>query len=699
MMNPRAMQRLLAPRSIAMIGGAWADAAVAASRAIGYDGKLWRIHPQRPSSPETPYFRSVDELPGIPDAAFIAAPNREVPGIAAALARGGAGGFVCFAAGFSETGSAEGQQLTEQLLASAADLPFLGPNCYGLINFFDGAALWPDQVVGERAERGVALICQSGTIALNLLFNDRSLPIGYVLTVGNQTRLAVEDMIELLAEDQRVTAFGIYIEGIKNAPAFARAADRARAAGKPVALVKAGRTEAAARTARSHTGSLAGADVVFDAFCRQAGIARCDSLATLCETLKIFHTGGPLPGRRVLVMGASGGDMAMTADASRQLGLQFPPLPAASAGRLREILGDRVTIANPFDFHTHIWFDRPALQSMFSVVRRAGFDAVALMVDCPPEGQADPASYFNVIDDYIAVSPGAATRAALICSLPESLASGTREKCLAAGIAPLQGQREALEALDLAGAVGETWSSGRHVQLRLPRQHTPGAGRALAEHEGKSALAAFGVQIPRSRIVAAENAGRLTAAVVAAAESIGFPVVIKAAGAALEHKSDLGAVIVDVRSAADAAAAAQRVAILSGTILVEEMVRDGVAELLIGVTVDPQFGQILVLGAGGVLTELLRDSVSLLPPFTPAAVEAALMRLTVGRLLGGYRGRPPADVAALVSTAMACARYAEANVDRLLELDMNPVIVRGRGQGAVAVDALIRLLPEEHCDV
>jgi acetyl-CoA synthetase len=674
-----------------MIGGAWADAAVAASRAIGYDGKLWRIHPQRPSSPETPYYRSVNELPGVPDAAFIAAPNREVPGIVAALARAGAGGFVCFAAGFSETGSSEGQRLTEQLVASAAELPFFGPNCYGFINFFDGAALWPDQVVGGRTDRGVALICQSGTIALNLLFNDRSLPIGYALTVGNQTRVAVEDMIELLAAEERVSAFGIYIEGIKNTAAFARAVAMARAAGKPVALVKAGRTEAAARTARSHTGSLAGADVVFDAFCRQAGIARCDSLATLCETLKIFHAGGPLPGRRVLVMGASGGDMAMTADASRQLGLQFPPFPDSTAARLHEILGDRVTISNPFDFHTHIWFDRPALRSMFSVVQRAGFDAVGLMVDCPCEDEADPASYFNVIDEYIAASAGATTRVALICSLPESLASGTRDKCLAAGIAPLQGQREALEALDLAAAVGESWSSGRGVQLRLPQPRRPGNARTLAEHEAKAALAEFGVPIPRSRIVATKDVGALTGAVVAAAQSIGFPVVIKAAGASLEHKSDVGGVIIDVRSAADAAAAALRVAILSDTILIEEMVRDGVAEVLIGVTVDPQFGQILVLGAGGVLTELLRDSVSLLPPFTPQAIEAAVMQLNVGRLLGGYRGRPQADVAALVATAMACSRYAEANIDRLVELDMNPVIVRPRGQGAVAVDALIRL--------
>jgi hypothetical protein len=152
-------------------------------------------------------------------------------------------------------------------------------------------------------------------------------------------------------------------------------------------------------------------------------------------------------------------------------------------------------------------------------------------------------------------------------------------------------------------------------------------------------------------------------------------------------------VIVDVRTAAEAAAAAQRLAILSDSILVEEMVRDGVAEVLIGVSVDPQFGQVLVLGAGGVLTELLQDSASLLPPFTPAAIEAALMRLGIGKLLGGFRGRPPGDVAALVATAVACARYGEANVDRLVDLDVNPVIVRPQGRGAVAVDALIRLLP------
>lgn len=690
-----ALKRLLAPRHIALVGGQWADAAAAAAQTIGYTGEVWRVHPTRSSDAENRYFRSVDELPAAPDATFIAAPNHQVPAIAAALARRGAGGFVCFAAGFSETGTLEGDRLTADLQNAAGDLPYFGPNCYGFINFFDGAALWPDQLVGSRLARGVALICQSGTIALNLLFNQRSLPTGYLITTGNQTRLAVEDLIDRLVDDPRVSAFGLYIEGIKDAAAFARAVAKARTAGKPIAVIKAGRTEAAVRTAHSHTGSLAGADGAFDAFCRQAGIARCDSLATLCETLKVLHTGGPLPGRRLLVMGASGGDMAMTADAARDRALEFPPFAPATSRLLDDLLSNRVTIANPFDFHTHIWFDRPRLHSLFSIVQDAGYDAVGLMVDCPPEDQADPASYVAVIEEFVAAYPGPPARAAVISSLPESLSAATRARCLEAGVTPLQGQREALEALDLAAAIGAAWTRGAAVELRGPRrlparaaqlQANPTRDRTLPEHEGKASLTAYGVPVPRSCVVTPDEAA-------SAARALGFPVVMKAAGA-FEHKSDIGGVILDVRTIGDATAAAERLSRISGTLLVEEMVTDAVAEVLVGITVDPQFGVLLVLGAGGVLAELLQDTATLLPPFTPAAVEAALGGLGIGRLLGGYRGRPPGDLLALVHAVLACTRYAEDNVDRLLELDLNPVIVRPAGCGVVAVDALVRLAEE-----
>lgn len=682
------LQRLLAPRSIALVGGVWADAVAAASRAIGFQGKVWRIHPTRASSAETTYYRSVDELPGAPDATFLAAPNTEAPGIAAALARRGAGGFVCFAAGFSETHTPEGMELTRQLQQAAGDLPFFGPNCYGFINFFAGAALWPDQVVGRRRDRGVAVICQSGTIALDILFNHRSVPIGYVITVGNQTCLALEDIIGQLADDPRVTAFGLYVEGIRDVDGFARAVEHARRAGKPIVLVKAGRTEMAARTAHSHTGALAGADAAFDAFCRDAGIARCETLATLCETLKVLHLGGPLAGRRVLIMGASGGDMAMTADVARHLQLEFTPFSAAATERVRGIVGHRVHIANPFDFHTHLWFDRPGMRALFAAVQQADYHAVGFMVDTPPADQADPASYVAAIEEFIAADPQSPSRRAVISSLPESMSSDIREKCLAGGVVPLQGQREALEALDLAAEIGQTWQRGARVQLRKPARRTnDGAGRMLPEHEAKAAVAAFGVAIPERRIVPADQ-------VVAAAEAIGYPVVIKATGEALQHKSELGAVVLDVRSAQDALAAGQRLSALSATLLVEQMVTDGVAEVLIGVTVDAQFGQLLVLGAGGVLTELLRDTVALLPPFTPEKIERAIARLRIARLLAGFRGKPAGDVAALIDTALACTRYAEAQADRLLELDLNPVIVRPAGRGALAVDALVRLSKE-----
>ena len=678
------IHRLIAPRSIALIGaGVWTDAVAAGNLAIGYSGELWRVHPTRPSTAEVTYYRSIADLPGTPDAAFLAVPNREVPGIAGALAARGAGGFVCFTAGFSETGTESGHRLTRDLAANAGAVPYFGPNCYGYVNFFDRVAMMPDQIVGASIERGIALICQSGTIALTLMFNQRSLPIGCLFTVGNQTRLAVEDLIEILCDDPRVTAFGLYLEGIKDAERFARAAARARAAGKPIAVIKSGRTAAAARTAHSHTGALAGADEIFEAFCAQAGMARCDTLATLVETLKLFHTGGPLPGHKILVMGASGGDMAMTADVSRDLDLDFAPLPAARAACLREVLTDRVTIANPFDIHTYVWFDPPALRRVFTEVLHGGYDAVGFMLDSPPEGQADPAAYDAAIDVFIEAAHGTPTRAAVIASLPETISPRIRQRCLAGGVIPLQGQREALEALSLAGAVGAAWRNSG-VQLRLP---APAAGtaavHALDEHAGKAALAAFGVPIPRGRVVPAGEAAE-------AALALGFPVVIKAWGAHLEHKSDVGGVALNIRTEADARAAAARLAALSETLLVEEMCSDGVAEVLIGVIVDPQFGQVLVLGAGGVFTEILSDSVSLLPPWTRASIESALSRLSIGKLLGGYRGKPAGDLPALIDAILGVARFASENVGTLVEIDVNPVIVRPLGRGAVAVDTLIR---------
>jgi acetyl-CoA synthetase len=262
-----------------------------------------------------------------------------------------------------------------------------------------------------------------------------------------------------------------------------------------------------------------------------------------------------------------------------------------------------------------------------------------------------------------------------------------RRRCLGAGVVPLQGLREALEALNMAGAMGECWRGGSAVALARPAGPGGRQARTLSEPEGKAALATAGVRVPASRTVSAGAAG-------AAAATLGFPVVIKVVSAELSHKSDAGGVVLNVRTGPEAEAAARRLGTLSPTLLVEEMIDDGVAEVLVGMVVDPQFGLTLVLGAGGVLTELLQDSVSLLPPFTPATIGNALRQLKVAPLLQGFRGRPPADVPALIALIRAVTRFATARLETLVEMDVNPVIVRPVNKGAVAVDVMIRLRSE-----
>jgi acetyl-CoA synthetase len=493
--------------------------------------------------------------------------------------------------------------------------------------------------------RGVAIVCQHGSVADRLLFNARSLPLGYLICVGAELRLSVEQMIDHLAMDERVSAFGLYLQDISDLAHFAGAIETARSAGKPVALIYTGRVHTvriADHSHSSHLGPPIGTDEVFDSFCRQSGIARCRSLASFCETLKVFHTGGPLPGERVLLAGASGGAMAMTVDAARDSELKFPPLPAIYAAELRDLLTDKVAIANPLDFHSHNWFDSASMLAMFSCLHRSGFDATAFVIDCPPMDRADATTYLNVIDQYIAAYPGPPGRAVILSSIPESLPASIREKCLAAGITPLQGQREGLEALELARQVGEEWRNGSCVTLRIPARPL-WAMAAATERSGESSLAELGIAGPRSHPASAKDA------------------VGKAQGNGL---------------------------------LPEEVVADCVAEVFIRITIDRQFGQVLAVGSSGALGELLPEHVLLLPPFTRRSVEAAFERLKVWKLLMGFRGRSAGDVAAMIDVVLACTGFAQSKVNSLIDLEINPLVVRPAGKGVIAVDSRIRTIEQ-----
>src|SRR5579859_7343091 len=289
----RDLTRLLRPRSIAVFGGKPAAEVVRQNLGMGFTGELWPVHPSLGEVAGLPAYRSVAELPGVPDAAFIAVNRHLSVDIAGALAERGCGGAVCYAAGFSEAGE-DGSDLQARLVAAADAMPFLGPNCYGVINYLDGVLLWPDQQGGRRVPRGVAIVTQSGNIAINLTMARRALPIGYLVALGNQAQTGLSAMIEALLQDDRVTAIGLHIEAIDDAGDFARAAARARAKGVPIVALKTGSSAAGARLTISHTASLAGADAVVDAYLRRVGVVRVHSVPVLLETLKLLHLGGPI---------------------------------------------------------------------------------------------------------------------------------------------------------------------------------------------------------------------------------------------------------------------------------------------------------------------------------------------------------------------------------------------------------------------
>jgi acyl-CoA synthetase (NDP forming) len=675
------LARLLAPRSIAVVGGREAEEVVRQCERIQFSGPMWPVNPRRSHIAGLPSFASIADLPEAPDATFIAVPGEATITTLAALAARGAGGAVCYAAGFAEIGPA-GAVLQRRLVDAAGSMAIAGPNCYGLINYLDGAALWPDQHGGRRVERGVAIITQSGNIGLNLTMQRRGLPIAYLITVGNKARGDFADYIETLLDDPRVSAIGLHIEGLDDMTGFARAAMRARERQVPIIVVKTGRSAKGAELALSHTSSLAGSDRLHQAFFERYGIARADDLAVFLETLAILHSNGPLSGRRLASMSCSGGEASLIADLAERYRLTTPQLPPAAQHRLAAVLGPKVTLSNPLDYHTYIWGDPAAQQACFAAMLASGYDITLLILDHPRADRCDRASWAVAIEALIAAKSAHDVPLAVIASIQETLPEDVAEQLATAGIMALHGLADGLAAIALASELGEAWSRGAPPPLMTPAEWAS-EPRLIGEKAAKDALADFGLRIPAGRIVTIERAAD-------AARDIGFPVSIKAALPTLAHKTEAGGVTLDIADAASAASAARSLERLGDTVLVEAMITGAVAELIIGVTADRQFGLALTFGAGGTLVDLIDDSCTLLLPTSRPEIERSLKSLKIARLLAGYRGRPKGDMAACLDAIGAIADFALANRHRLRELDVNPLLVLREGQGAVAVDALIR---------
>ncbi len=655
------LDRLLRPKSIAVLGAGWALNVIEQCRKMGFAGPVWPVHPTKAEIGGLRAYASLADLPGVPDAVFIGVNRFLTVDVVRELAAMGAGGAICFASGWTEAGEPE---LQAQLVAAAGDMPILGPNCYGVINYLDGALLWPDQHGGVRVDRGVALVSQSSNIVINMGMQKRALPVAYVACLGNAAVVGLAELAGALLADPRVTAIGLYIEGIDDAAAFAALAETARAAGKGVVCIKSGKTELSRVAAASHTASLAGGGAASSAFLRQIGVAEVNTPSELIETLKILHVHGSL-GTRLCSLSCSGGEAGLVADLAAPFGIDFPAVPDPVRQRLGEILGPIVTIANPLDYHTFIWGDGPRTTDVFTTML-SGYDAGIYIIDTPRADRCDPSGYQPALDAVVAAQVATGKPALLVASMAENFDEARAMDLMERGVCTLMGLETALAAIRAAqvGPGPEGW----RPLAALPQRETV----LLDEAAGKAVLVAAGVAVPRS----------VTAPDLAGLSVVGLhpPYALKGLGFA--HKTEAGAVRLGLTSLGG-----QAEMVGATGYLVEEMVTGAVAEVLIGLRRDPVYGVSLTLGMGGVAAEVLADTVTLILPATEAEVLAEMRRLRLWPLLEGYRGRKRADVAAVAALAVRLGQMM-ADDASLEEIEINPVMVRETG--AIAVDALIR---------
>ena len=670
------LRRLLSPQNVVVIGGGvWGRSVIEQCQKLGFEGKIFAVHPTAETLAGVPTYRSVSDLPNAPDAAFIGVNRIATIEQVRTLSAKGAGGAVCFASGFLETKDedADGAALQSALIEAAGVMPIIGPNCYGFVNYLDRLCLWPDQHGGRAVDTGVAIVTQSSNIMINLSMQQRGLPIAYALTAGNQAQTSLAALGRAVLDDPRVTALGLYIEGIGDLKDFENLARHASTLNKSIVALKVGWSEQAQQATISHTASLAGSATSADALLARLGVARVNSLAEMVEALKILHQVGPLAGKRLVSASCSGGEASLMADTAhrQQNGVVFPALNQTQRDGLRSVLGEKVALANPLDYHTYVWGNLPAMADVYSAILDAPIDFGIIVVDFPRADRCDGAAWDYVIEAAQIAQKRTSKAVALLASLPENMPEDRALQIAKAGLVPLCGLEVGLAAIASVASVHPVPEASVIAAPRLCQTHI------LDEVESKAILAEYGVDLPHFIVVAQ---GSLPETL-----PFSYPVVLKAIGE--NHKSEMGGVIIGLPNRAKL-----EIAMLEmdqPRYIIEELITDPIAELLVGIVGDQVHGYVLTLAAGGVLTELLRDSVSLSLPVNQIDILAALQRLKLAPMLAGYRGKPAVDKAALVRAVLAMQACVLDRRTSLAEIEINPLILTSKS--AVAVDALIRI--------
>ncbi len=691
---------LLAARSVAVLGASQdpiriGGRPIAYMKARGFAGPILPVNPNRDTVQGLPAYRSLAEAPGEIDAAIIAVPGAAAEQAVADCIARGVKAAIMFTAGFAEVDAAGAEvQARFTAAAKAAGMRLLGPNCLGVFN----ARLGWFPIFSSSFENGwpkpgrIGIASQSGAYGTHLfaLARDRGLGTPVLVTTGNEADVTLGEAIGWLVEDPETDVIIAYAEGVRDAPSFLTALEAARRARKPVAIIKVGRSALGARAAQSHTASIAGDDAVTDAVLRDAGAVRARNTEELLDIAAVA-TRRIYPARNTLgVVTISGGAGVLISDAAEAASLPMPPMPEAAQAALKALV-PFCNPANPVDCTAQAFNDMSVIGAFTESMLGDG-------------GYASAIAFFTQVGASRSIAPSLREQLdRAVAKFPDRLfilsVTGPAETISAweeGGFLVFEDPTRAVAALAAMGRFGEAFS--RPDVPPPPPLAAPALPEAVPdEAEAKRILAAIGIASPGEVLcVSAEEA-------VAAAERLGFPVALKLVSPDVLHKSEIGGVTLGladaraVRSAYDeiiAAAAHHAPGARVSGVLVTPMVTGGV-ECVIGITRDPVFGPVAMVGLGGVFVEVLRDVALRLCPFDEAAAEEMIRSLKGFPLLDGVRGRPKMDVGALAAALSRLSRFAAAAGPRLSGIEVNPLMVLPEGRGALALDAVITLEPHD----
>ena len=686
------LKRLLKPRHIAFVGGKAVEDCINATRKSGFTGHIWAVHPQYTELAGVACVPSLADLPEPPDATLIAVSRERTVDVVAELNAMGAGGAVSIVGEFAETGE-DGAALQTRLVTAAGDLALVGPNCLGVMNMFDGMAVWGgDNVFSPVAGDGVALISQSGYVAYSVTNVEQALPLGYAISMGNQAVLNVADYIDAMLDDPRVRAIGLYLEGIVDISAFSTAAMRAVKQGVPLVALKAGGTQESAELAQSHSGTLAVDNEIWSALFRRFAIVEAGSPKALIEALKLLGSPKPPKGNRVVAAANSGGYAAMIGEKGRNVGLDFPAPTKAQRNALRQTVPELVSLMNPLDWNLP-WAAMSTPDTSdngMGLLMDDRCDLLVYFVDWPRE--LDVADvWWPTLEGLIQLNNRMDCPVVIASVLPDGLPADLRLRLANAGVVTLQGLDDTLCAIRTVAQYSilraQVLADVENRLLSTPAVLT-GSLVTLNEEMGKALIAEHDIPVPAHATGTFEE-------VIAAADLLGFPLAVKLLNEDLLHKNRAGAVHLNIN---DASGLKQAISAIQTSVsrydarldtshfLIENMVEAPRAEFIVGVSHKPGIGHVLVIGRGGTDVEELRDFATLLLPVSAVQIEDAIRRLSLVRKLG----LDQQDIASLVQVVSQVAQFSDHYRDRLVELDVNPIILDTFGN-CTAVDAMMRM--------